>query len=313
MLRLCVLVLAVLAVVRAEDWVDRVQKEPTGPFCFNGRLAPKLADDEEVGVRYMEAPLLSTIYGPIPGDLMHAYHVAILFETAAANYTLEYDAEFGLLSGVIPIVNTTTKDLRWNNAAHFCFTDGVLHGVDHWSVRYREVTTIKGAQFNDLFASYVYPNNSTQLYELMRVIDRSGKVLLDDSTCSNGVKNTIFYILDHYNSTQVPGCCSDLVTTSFSLHANAIEKVDVTNATSWDEVVSFYSEYAQMAAKGQTLSTRLHDLLKMERGHGFVYKDGVYYRLIGMHFPYATLSRVPVFPKQGAEEQEDNIMSLFIE
>jgi len=278
--------------------------DPTPEFCSGGIPWPQdvtIPPDAQVDLTILEAPLFSDSMGPIPGDLLNAYHVAIFFEVHSPgapqshNYTLEFDSVENAIMANIPEITTVngSRRLRWSNQARYCLRHGLLLGREHWRHQYEYATTISGADFVQIGSNFMSAANTTDGYALgeyilPQVVSRQKEVLFHDTTCGTGALG-VFAFLSSVCNVSFPAHLS-ISTSHFSIHADSIAQVNQSDSAAMEDVFAFYGKMIDAAHDGNhSKVTRGIEFFSTLKDFRYVYRAGEYYAVQGVHFPYVTV------------------------
>jgi len=182
------------------------------------------------------------------------HHTALVFQQGDIYWTLEFDVtaqnKYGhkMGDGFLPSIDGL--DLIWDNEARWCLTEGLLHGLDHWTTHFESFAQVSPAQFQALVQDYVPSVNGTANgiglgYNLFRVTDKSsGADLVPDVTCSNGA----IWVRDHLASLGVAISSSfDFKATRVNIPVSSISEVSVADTVLWQETVDFYKQFRNLA------------------------------------------------------------------
>eukprot|EP00927_Polykrikos_kofoidii_P025653 TRINITY_DN23008_c0_g1_i1.p1 TRINITY_DN23008_c0_g1~~TRINITY_DN23008_c0_g1_i1.p1 ORF type:complete len:568 (+),score=76.48 TRINITY_DN23008_c0_g1_i1:90-1706(+) len=212
-----------------------------------------------------------------PEDHGLAFHPALVFmEDTVTDPTL---AEFGALGqqpvsatlsfgprdashGVFPQVVSETQ-LDWSGSVvGYCFTKGVLNGVNHWSV-WKQVATLTAVELTRLM-DYLQPWRvvSRSSYQMFRVEDKVGTELLPDMTTGHGVLLAIDFIHRSLRKTLQDGYTSadDVEITSMRLVVSAIQQINTRAEAGM--VHDFYRKAVESPASG--MMDRVHKVYSAE-------------------------------------------------
>jgi len=265
-------------------------------FCDNGRAWPSFLQDRNgttAEVYLLEAPLFSInpSVGPVPGEVLRAYHVALFFNLSdGSNYTLEYDAKENVVAASVPVIEANGS-LTWHNQAAWCLREGLLYaGLDHWIKDFAHVGGLTGTDFLAIGKKFIsVANNSDPKvniyglaeYSATQVFDGDHKVLFHDCTCATGIMSLLAHITQCYNKTFGQALLRErtISSTHMSIYAHNISKVNMSDMADAADVRDFYAMLHNMSSSGPPILQRMHDFLKMAQDFRYVYREGQYYTI----------------------------------
>lgn len=260
------------------------------PFC--AQELPELhGNAKDVEVIYVQAELEWEAVSKWPGRLLGAYHTALVLAQGDKFWTVEFRA-LDFPHAIFPeFHNDTGGAMDWSKAGvGFCFTGGILHGRQHWSV-WKTVARVGADDVEALTKQFMQPwlVNSPWSYQLFKVVGQDGSESLGDLTCSQGVLSILDY-LQKSRGVQFEGVsgAAELKQTTVALYADKIEKVNTASNSEMREVRTFYEAAVALNATG---IQKVLDIFRTVEGQKFIRVsngDGeAYYRLY-LRSPYIT-------------------------
>eukprot|EP00929_Paragymnodinium_shiwhaense_P112592 TRINITY_DN80845_c0_g1_i1.p1 TRINITY_DN80845_c0_g1~~TRINITY_DN80845_c0_g1_i1.p1 ORF type:complete len:313 (+),score=67.71 TRINITY_DN80845_c0_g1_i1:53-991(+) len=256
------------------------------PFC--DQQVPSVNLEGELDLIFVQAELESELVTKYPGELIGAYHSAIvLLGPNNQSWTIEFRAK-DFIHAILPQWDPQ-ENMDWGKAGvGYCMTEGILHGKPHWS-HWQKIATVSFDDVRDMAANFLRPwmVDTQWSYQLFKVVDRERKPLLQDLTCSQGALSMI----DYLNKTRrVPLIgfreAAALPTTRVELHVDSME---VVTGEELLEVKKFFQDASLLNAKG---IRKFFDMIKAVRDNKYIrvgtYNKETFYRL-HMRLPFLTV------------------------